>query len=58
MARKTFTTTINERIIAEFKNACSEKDLKMNEVLEAFMKGFIEGKFSTEKEVTVSFKKN
>lgn len=45
MARKAFNTTIDENIQNEFKAVCAKKGLQMNEVLELFMKGFINGEF-------------
>lgn len=45
MARKTFTTTIEETLQNEFKSSCALKGISMNTVLELFMKGFSEGKF-------------
>lgn len=50
MARKTFTTTIDDNILKNFKASCSEKDVKMNDVLEAFMKEFSNDKFTVEVE--------
>ena len=49
--RKTFTTTIEESLQASFKGVCTEKNIKMNEVLEAFMDSFIKGEFEVETEV-------
>ena len=45
MARKTFTTTIEETLQNEFKASCALNGIQMNTVLELFMKGFSEGKF-------------
>ncbi|WP_427071705.1 hypothetical protein [Lysinibacillus fusiformis] len=56
MARKPFTTTIDEDVQTDFKKACSDNDDKMNDVLEAFMKGYIDGDFTVEKEVTFKVK--
>lgn len=50
MARKTFTTTIDNKTLTDFKTSCIEKDVKMNDVLEAFMKAFIDNKFNVEVE--------
>jgi hypothetical protein len=41
MARKTFATTVEETIQEDFKKACKEKDIKINEGLEALMQAFI-----------------
>lgn len=57
MARKTFTTTIEENIQKEFKLACSRENLDMNDVLETFMKDFSDGKYYLEKEVKLSLKR-
>lgn len=54
--RKTYTTTIEESLQVAFKNACAEKDVKMNEVLEACMESFIQGKFHIEKEIKYKVK--
>lgn len=43
--RKTFTTTIDETIQKDFKAKCKENGDKMNDVLEAFMKEYINDKF-------------
>lgn len=50
MARKTFTTTIDEDIQKDFKIACVQNEVKMNDVLEAFMKSYINGEFTLELE--------
>lgn len=50
MARKTFTTTIEEAIQKDFKIACVQKGMKMNDVLEAFMKSYIDGEYDVELE--------
>lgn len=57
LARKPFTTTIDIKVQKDFKDACSKQSLDMNEVLEPFMKDFIDGKFYLEKEVTLSIKR-
>lgn len=43
--RKTFATSIDETIQADFKQACDEYGVKMNQVLEAFMNQFCAGEF-------------
>ncbi|MCB5238912.1 hypothetical protein [Niallia circulans] len=50
MARKTFTTTIEETVQKDFKLACVQNDVKMNDVLETFMKSYIDGEFVLEME--------
>lgn len=54
--RKTFTTTIDEDIQKDFKSKCKENGDKMNDVLEAFMKGYINNEFALE--VEYKLKKN
>lgn len=50
MARKSFTTTIDETVSKNFKEECLVRGDKMNEVLEAFMKAYIDGEFQLEVE--------
>lgn len=57
VARKQFTTTIEENIQKNFKNKCSANGDKMNDVLEAFMESYINGDFEIQKEVKFSLKK-
>lgn len=57
MARKPFTTTIDEEVQKKFKASCTEKDEKMNDVLETFMQSYIDGDFVIEKEVKFTLKK-
>lgn len=45
MQRKTFITSIDTDISGNFKVACEERGMKMNVVLEAFMKQFSENNF-------------
>jgi regulator of PEP synthase PpsR (kinase-PPPase family) len=56
--RKTFTTTIEEKIQNDFRETCSKKNVKMNDVLEAFMKSFISGEFEVEFEYKLKSVKN
>lgn len=58
MARKTFTTSIDEDIQKAFKNSCTDKGEKMNDVLETFMQSYINGEFTIEKEVIFKLKKS
>ena len=46
--RKPFTTSIDTDISDSFKKTCDSYDLKMNVVLEAFMKQFSEQQFKVE----------
>jgi len=48
MARKQFTTTIDEDLQNEFKAACAKEGMPMNNILETFMKAYVEGKFRME----------
>ena len=48
--RRTFTTTIEENIQKDFKAKCKENGDKMNDVLEAVMKEYINNKFELEVE--------
>lgn len=43
--RKTFTTTIDTEVQRKFKGKCAANGILMNEVLETFMKMYIEEKF-------------
>ena len=45
MGRKQFTTSIDENASKKFKIACGESGIKMNIVLEIFMKAFVSGQF-------------
>lgn len=56
MVRKPFTTTIDEEISKNFKKKCSENKDKMNDVLEAFMKAYINNEFELEVEFTLKKK--
>ncbi|EJL45672.1 hypothetical protein PMI08_01557 [Brevibacillus sp. CF112] len=56
MARKTFTTTIDETIQKEFKAACAKNGDKMNDILETFMIGYANGDFVVEKELKLTLK--
>lgn len=58
LARKQFTTTIEEEIQKQFKEKCSQTDDKMNDVLEAFMESYIKGEFEVQKEVKFSITKS
>jgi hypothetical protein len=54
--RKPFTTTIDVDIQQEFKEKCAKNKDKMNDVLEAFMKAYINNEFRLE--VEYKLKKN
>jgi hypothetical protein len=53
VARKPFTTTIDEDIQKDFKISCVENEVKMNDVLEAFMKAYSNGEFKVEIELKI-----
>ncbi|UYB50150.1 hypothetical protein OCI51_26440 (plasmid) [Lysinibacillus capsici] len=55
--RKTFTTTIDEDVQKNFKSSCAQNGVKMNDVLEAFMQGYVKGEFEIEKELKFTIKK-
>lgn len=46
--RKQFTTSIDTDISGNFRKTCDDYDLKMNVVLEAFMKQFSDQQFKVE----------
>ncbi|MBC2579107.1 hypothetical protein [Clostridium sp. DJ247] len=46
--RKTFTTTIEESIQKDFKISCNNNNVKMNDILEAFMKAYSNNEFVVE----------
>lgn len=41
--KPSFTTTIDKELQERFKSTCALKSLKMNEVIEACMKYFVDG---------------
>jgi hypothetical protein len=41
--KPSFTTTIDKELQEKFKSTCALKSLKMNEVIEACMRYFVEG---------------
>lgn len=43
--RKTFTTTIDKSLQNQFKAKCAENGIKMNDLLETFMKMYVAEKF-------------
>lgn len=45
MSRKSFTTTIDEKIQKDFRDKCKYNGDKMNDVLEAFMNEYIADKY-------------
>lgn len=45
MERKPFTTTIDSNIQNQFKAKCALNGIKMNDLLETFMRMYIDDKF-------------
>jgi hypothetical protein len=45
MDRKPFTTTIDSEIQNQFKSKCAINGTKMNDLLETFMKMYVDDKF-------------
>ncbi|WP_154698216.1 hypothetical protein [Clostridium botulinum] len=48
MVRKSFTTTIDAELQQQFKEKCSINKDKMNDVLETFMKAYINDEIKLE----------
>lgn len=44
MARKTYTTTVDEQLIQRFRTKCKEDGVAMNEMLELFIKQYLDNK--------------
>lgn len=57
MSRKAFTTTIDEELQVEFKEACKEKGDKMNNVIEALMRAYIDNDLEVERKTTYFLKR-
>lgn len=45
MGRKQYTTSIDADLSSNFKTACDQRGVKMNVILEAFMKQFADDEF-------------
>lgn len=45
-SKRTYTTSIDTDVSVNFKTACEERGIKMNVVLEAFMKQFSDNEFA------------
>jgi hypothetical protein len=56
VGRKPFTTTIDDIIQKDFKGKCNSNKDKMNDVLEAFMKKYINNEFELKVEFTLKKK--
>lgn len=46
MAKKPYTTSIDTDASGNFKSACEERGIKMNVILEAFMRQFANNEFA------------
>jgi hypothetical protein len=44
--RAMLNTTINEEVLAAFKDTCKESGINMNIIIETFMKQFADGEFT------------
>jgi len=56
LPRKAFTTTLDEDLQDEFRTACKVKGDKMNNVIEALMKAYIDNDLVVEKKITYLLK--
>jgi predicted transcriptional regulator len=50
LARKTFTTTIDELLQKDFKITCVQNNKKMNDALESFMNAYVKGELLIDSE--------
>jgi len=48
MAKKTFGTSIDEKIIQDFKVACAKNNIPMNTAMELFMRAYAQDRFKIE----------
>jgi hypothetical protein len=55
--RRTYTTTIDLDLQKQFKAKCTEKNIRMNDLLETFMKMFIQENFEFDNSKTIVSKK-
>lgn len=51
MARKNFGSPVEEKLQERFKEVCKQQGLKQNEVVEALMQGYVDGKIKISKKV-------
>lgn len=51
MAKKNFGAPVEEKLQSDFKETCKQNGLKQNEVLEAMMQGYVEGKIKVRKKI-------
>ena len=51
MARKNFGSPVEEKLQEEFKKVCKQQGFKQNEVIEALMQGYVDGKIQISKKV-------
>lgn len=52
MARKNFGSPVEEKLQERFKEVCKQQGFKQNEVVEALMQGYVDGKIQISKKVT------
>lgn len=53
--KKSFATSIDERVIQDFKVQCAKNNIPMNTVMELFMKAYAQGRFQIEIEYENQF---
>ena len=51
MARKNFGSPVEEKLQDEFKEVCKQQGFKQNEVIEALMQGYVDGKIQISKKL-------
>lgn len=56
MARKNFGSPVEEKLQEEFKEVCKQQGLKQNEVIEALMQGYVDGKIQISKKLIYEIK--
>lgn len=56
MARKNFGSPVEEKLQEEFKEFCKQQGLKQNEVIEALMQGYVDGKIQISKKLIYEIK--
>ena len=56
MARRTFTTTLDEELLKEFKEKCNNDGITYNDVLEEFMRLYLSGQIAFERRAVLNLK--
>ena len=56
MARRTFTTTLDEELLKEFKEKCNNDGITYNDVLEEFMRLYLSGQVAFERRAVLNLK--